>query len=98
MAGTSILLGLIPTILSVLGFSVAKMALLHIQRPLLSVLLSLGTPADYPERFLIWKDPLRANEPHTGARVIRAFPHEMGYPYLCRSVNSCTRRYRFERL
>jgi hypothetical protein len=37
-----------PTILSVLGLSVAEMALLHMQRPLLSLLLSLAAPAAYP--------------------------------------------------
>jgi hypothetical protein len=73
IAGASILLGLMPTILSVLGPSVAEMALLHMQRPLLSLLLCLGAPAVYPGRFLIWEDPLRANEPHTGAWVVRAF-------------------------
>lgn len=74
LTGASILLGLMPTILSLLGLSVAEMALLHMHRPLLSVLLSLSAPAVYPGRFLIWEDPLRANESHTGAWVIRAFP------------------------
>jgi hypothetical protein len=63
-----------PTTLSALGPSIAEMALFHIQRALLSLLLSLGAHAVYPGRFLIWEDPLRANEPHTGAWVIRAFP------------------------
>jgi hypothetical protein len=76
IAGASILLGLMPTILSVLGLSVAEMALLHMNRPVLSFLLSLGAPAVYPGRFLIWEDPLRASEPHTGAWVIRAFPRK----------------------
>lgn len=73
IAGASILLGLTPTILSVLGPSVAEMALLSMHRPLLSLLLSLGAPAVYPGRFLVWEDPLRANEPQTGAWVVRPF-------------------------
>jgi hypothetical protein len=74
ITGVSILLGLMPTILSVLGLSVAEIALLHIQPPLLSILLSLFPPALYPGRFLIWEDPLRANEPHTGVWGIQTFP------------------------
>jgi hypothetical protein len=72
-AGTSILLGLGPTTLSVLGPSVAEMALLSLHRPFLSFLLSLGAPAVFPGRFLLWDDPLRANEPSVGAFVIRPF-------------------------
>ncbi|KAE9367320.1 hypothetical protein N431DRAFT_428732 [Stipitochalara longipes BDJ] len=72
-AGTSILLGLAPTTLSVLGPSVAEMALLSLKRPFLSLLLSLGAPAVFPGRFLIWDDPLRANEPATGAFLVRPF-------------------------
>lgn len=71
IASASILLGLTPTILSVLGPSVAEIALLSLHRPLLSLLLSVGAPAVYPGRFLIWEDPLRANEPQTGAWVVR---------------------------
>ncbi len=74
IAGASILLGLTPTILSVLGPSVAEMALLSMHRPLLSLLLSLGAPAVYPGRFLVWEDPLRANEPQTGAWVVHRLP------------------------
>jgi hypothetical protein len=71
--GTSILLGLAPTTLSVLGPSVAEMALLSLHRPILSLLLSLGAPAVFPGRFLLWDDPLRADEPATGAFIVRAF-------------------------
>lgn len=46
------------------------MALLSIYRPLLSLLLSLGAPAVFPGRFLTWEDPLKANEPRTGAFVM----------------------------
>jgi hypothetical protein len=69
--GTSILLGLAPTTLSVLGPSVAEMALFSLHRPFLSLLLSLGAPAVFPGRFLLWDDPLKANEPSTGAFIVR---------------------------
>ncbi|KAK6526130.1 hypothetical protein TWF281_011166 [Arthrobotrys megalospora] len=69
--GTTILLGLAPTTLSVLGPSIAEMALLSIHRPLLTLLLSLGAPAVFPGRFLQWEDPLRANEPAVGAFIVR---------------------------
>ncbi|KAF3933730.1 hypothetical protein ABW19_dt0205245 [Dactylella cylindrospora] len=72
-AGTSILLGLAPTTLSVLGPSVAEMALLSIHRPLITLLLSLGAPAVFPGRFLQWEDPLKANEPAVGAFIVRPF-------------------------
>jgi hypothetical protein len=70
ITGASILLGLTPTILSVLGPSVAEIALLSMHRPILSALLSLGAPAIFPGRFLVWEDPLRANEPQTGAFIV----------------------------
>ena len=73
IAGASILLGLTPTILSVLGPSVAEIALLSMHRPILSALLSLGAPAIFPGRFLVWEDPLRANEPQTGAFIVSRF-------------------------
>jgi hypothetical protein len=44
--------------------SVAEMTLLHMQRPLLSSLLSLGASAGYPGRLLVWKDLLCADEPY----------------------------------
>ncbi|KAK6337194.1 hypothetical protein TWF718_009976 [Orbilia javanica] len=70
-SGTTILLGLAPTTLSVLGPSVAEMALLSIHRPLITLLISLGAPAVFPGRFLQWEDPLRANEPAVGAFLVR---------------------------
>jgi hypothetical protein len=73
MAGASILLGLTPTILSLVGPSVAEMALLSMHRPILSSLLSLGAPAIYPGRFLIWEDPLQANRPKSGAFSVMPF-------------------------
>ncbi|KAK6343719.1 hypothetical protein TWF730_011308 [Orbilia blumenaviensis] len=70
-SGTTILLGLAPTTLSVLGPSVAELALLSIHRPFITLLISLGAPAVFPGRFLQWEDPLRANEPAVGAFLVR---------------------------
>ncbi|KAK6507994.1 hypothetical protein TWF481_006413 [Arthrobotrys musiformis] len=70
-SGTTILLGLAPTTLSVMGPSVAEMALLSIHRPFITLLISLGAPAVFPGRFLQWEDPLRANEPAVGAFLVR---------------------------
>ena len=72
-SGTSILLGLAPTTLSLLGPSVGEMALISIHRPVLALLLSLGAPAVFPGRFLLWDDPLRAKEPLTGSFLITPF-------------------------
>lgn len=57
MAAASVLLGLTPTILSNLGPTIAEIALLSSQRPLLSLLLSMGAPVTYPSRFLEFKNP-----------------------------------------
>lgn len=69
-ASASILLGLMPTILSMVGPSVAEITLLALHRPLLSLLLSLGAPALFPMRFLTWVDPLHVKEPKAGAWII----------------------------
>ena len=73
-SGTSILLGLAPTTLSVLGPSAAEIALLSLHRPFICLLLSLGAPAIYPGRFLMWDNPIRAHAPQTGAFVILPVP------------------------
>lgn len=51
-------LGLVPSLLVIVGPSVAELSLLYLHRPILSALLSLGTPT-------IWtgRDPFEANSP-----------------------------------
>lgn len=49
------------------------MALISMHRPVLSLLLSLGAPAVFSGRFLLWDDPLRAKEPQTGSFLITPF-------------------------
>ncbi|KAF2489027.1 hypothetical protein BU16DRAFT_532053 [Lophium mytilinum] len=52
-----VVLGLMPTLLSTIGLSVAETSLLSSYRPLLSFLLSLGAPAVWPTRLLEYSDP-----------------------------------------
>lgn len=54
-----VILGLTPGILASLGPSVAEISVLSTQRPLLSLMLSLGAPAVYPARLLRYDDPLK---------------------------------------
>jgi hypothetical protein len=50
MASASVLLGLTPSILSSLGPTLAEVSLLSLRRPILAILISLGSPAIYPSR------------------------------------------------
>lgn len=58
MAAASVLLGLTPTILANFGPAIPEIALLSSRRPLLSLLLSMGAPATYPSRFLLFDNPV----------------------------------------
>lgn len=58
MASASVLLGMTPGLLATLGFSVAEISLLSVERPILSLLLSFGFPAVYPTRVLEYEDAL----------------------------------------
>jgi hypothetical protein len=65
MAGATVVLGLIPTILASLGPTVGEMALLSWRRPVLSLLLSMGAPAIYPSRIMQSEDPTKLLLPTT---------------------------------
>ncbi|KAL4797926.1 hypothetical protein BDV19DRAFT_386961 [Aspergillus venezuelensis] len=52
MSSSSLLLGLSPVLLSTLGPSISEIGLLSLNRPVLAVMLSLGTVAIYPSRAL----------------------------------------------
>ncbi len=65
MAGTTVVLGLIPTILASLGPTVGEMALLSWRQPVLSLLLSMGAPAIYPSRIMQSEDPSKLLLPTT---------------------------------
>jgi hypothetical protein len=57
-ASAGVLLGLTPTILSILAPSVGELSLLSSNRPVLSFLLSLGSPAVFAIRALDYDNPL----------------------------------------
>ncbi|KAI8954352.1 hypothetical protein F4801DRAFT_575749 [Xylaria longipes] len=57
MASASVLLGLMPTLLAGLAPSIAEVTLLSLDRPLLSLLVSLAVPSLYPTRTLQYDDP-----------------------------------------
>jgi hypothetical protein len=63
MAAASVLLGLTPTILATVGPAIAEVALLSSRRPILSLLLCLGSPAAFPARFLAFEDPIKLLSP-----------------------------------
>lgn len=54
----SVLLGLVPILLSTTGPSLTELALISLQRPVLAVLLSLATASVYPSRLLSFYDDL----------------------------------------
>ncbi|KAF2103734.1 hypothetical protein NA57DRAFT_69944 [Rhizodiscina lignyota] len=53
----SVVLGLIPTLLSAIGPTIAEISLLSIHRPFLAFLLSLGAPAVGPQRVFEYSGP-----------------------------------------
>lgn len=57
MAASAVLLGLMPTIMAILGNSTAETSLLSLQRPFLSLCLSLGAPVLSPNRPFESLDP-----------------------------------------
>lgn len=56
MASSALVLGLSPIILSTLGPTVSEIGLISLNRPLLSLLLTLGTVGVYPSRTLSYED------------------------------------------
>jgi hypothetical protein len=58
MASANVLLGLLPTILSLLGSTTPELALLSSRRPLLAFLLSIGAPTVSPVRTFMFHDPV----------------------------------------
>jgi hypothetical protein len=57
MSTAEVILGLLPTLLAVLSPSLAEIALLASQRPLLALLLSLGAPGVLQTRVFEYNDP-----------------------------------------
>jgi hypothetical protein len=65
MAGATVVLGLVPTILSSLGLTVGEMALLSWRQPVLSLLLAMRAPAIYLSRIKQSEDPTKLLLPTT---------------------------------
>ncbi len=66
MGTAQVLLGLTPVILSNFGLKIAEISVMSTQRPLLTLMLTLGAPAIYPTRLLRYDNPfeiLRTNSP-----------------------------------
>lgn len=57
-----VILGLLLTLLSAIGPSVAEISLLSSHRPLLSFLISMGVPAIWPTRLFEYTNPISALE------------------------------------
>jgi hypothetical protein len=60
MASANVVLGLLPTILALLGSTTPELALLSSRRPLLALLLSIGSPTVNPIRTFEYHDPIEA--------------------------------------
>ena len=60
MASAGVVLGLMPSLLSSLGPTLAESSMVLLERPFLSFLLALGAPAFYPSRPFDHQDPLDA--------------------------------------
>jgi hypothetical protein len=60
MASASVVLGLLPTIIALLGSTTPELSLLSSRRPLLAFLLSIGSPTVNPVRTFKYHDPVLA--------------------------------------
>ena len=58
MASAQVILGLAPTIISSLSSSVAEISMLSSNRPILSLMLTLGSPSVHTLRFLEFDNPI----------------------------------------
>ena len=86
MATASVLMGLLPTILSLAGSSTVKVGLVALQRPLLALLLGIASPAVNPLRTFEYGAPARlmgredySAEPPTVSMFLRQLVSGMQY-------------------
>lgn len=61
MASATVILGLLPSTLSLAGSNTAETGLLMLRRPMLAFLLGAGSPAINPPRTFEYLDPVRRN-------------------------------------
>ena len=69
IASAQVTSGLIPTLLSCVGNSVPEISLLASQRPMLTMLLTLGAPGMYPARFTEYVNPLEVPDEAASKRA-----------------------------
>ncbi|KAL0931202.1 uncharacterized protein CTRU02_213937 [Colletotrichum truncatum] len=70
MASAAIFLGILPSVLSMLGPSMTQLALLSARRPILSLLISVGSPGFYLERLCRLESPTQILSIVQGERFI----------------------------
>ncbi|EUC46108.1 hypothetical protein COCMIDRAFT_36196 [Bipolaris oryzae ATCC 44560] len=58
MAAASVLLGILPTILGMVGSNITEVGLLALRQPILAILLSLGAPVVSPIRSFDYRSPV----------------------------------------
>lgn len=67
LAVSSVLLGLLPTILGMVGSSTSEIGLLALRRPVLAFLLSFGSPVVSHIRSFEYRDPIEVLQPKEGS-------------------------------
>ncbi|KAH8901472.1 hypothetical protein GQ53DRAFT_597400, partial [Thozetella sp. PMI_491] len=94
MAAASVLLGVMPTILSIMGSSSMETGLLAMRRPLLSLLLGVGAPSAFPLRAFEYSNPEEMLRKGTGSigwgeqlgRPVAAVVVALQYLIVCAAV------------
>jgi hypothetical protein len=74
MASATVLLGLLPAVLAALGSSTTELSRLSAQRPLLAILMVLGSPAANPIRTFDYHDPEKDLKFEDGELEIKEHP------------------------
>ncbi|EMD89699.1 hypothetical protein COCC4DRAFT_113968, partial [Bipolaris maydis ATCC 48331] len=84
MAAASVLLGILPTILGMVGSNITEVGLLALRQPILSILLSLGAPVVSPIRSFEYRSP--AEMLKTKPDAVQAFTKWQQQIYLVKYV------------
>lgn len=73
-AAAALLLALIPTILTFAGSTTAESGLLGLRRPILTLLISCGSPATNPMRAFEYRNPVHIIRPHPDSIAMPEIP------------------------
>ena len=79
MAKAGVILGLLPSFLSMLGPSLAESSVLLLERPILGILLTVGAPAISATRPSRSQDPFKAVRTGTRLTSMKSLPRESMY-------------------